>query len=37
MITQREAIDQFIAEHKDEISDKTAFNRTLRSIAGKSS
>ena len=41
MITLREAIeqgkiDQFIAEHKDEIGDEEAFNRALASMAGKS-
>lgn len=41
MITLREAIDQgkldqFIAEHKDEIGDEAAFNLTLQAMAGKS-
>ena len=41
MITLREAIDQgkldqFIAEHKDEIGDLDAFNATLQAMAGKS-
>lgn len=41
MITLREAVDQgkldqFIAEHKDEIGDEAAFNLTLQAMAGKS-
>jgi hypothetical protein len=29
-------LDQFIAEHKDEIGDEAAFNLTLQAMAGKS-
>lgn len=29
-------LDQFIAEHKDEIGDLDAFNRTVEAMAGKS-
>lgn len=41
MKTLREAIsqsrlDQFIAEHEDEIGDETAFNHTLQAMAGTS-
>lgn len=28
-------LDQFIAEHKDEIGDQAAFNLTLQAMAGK--
>lgn len=41
MITLREAIylgklNQFIAEHRGEIGDLDAFNRTVKALAGKS-
>ncbi len=29
-------LQQFIAEHKDEIGDEAAFNLTLQSMAGRS-
>jgi hypothetical protein len=29
-------LDQFIAEHKDELGDETAFNLTLQAMAGTS-
>lgn len=41
MMTLRDALergklDQFLAEHEDEIGDREAFEATLRSMAGKS-
>lgn len=41
MLTLRQALetgklDQFIAEHKDEIGDLGAFNRTVEAMAGTS-
>jgi hypothetical protein len=41
MITLREAIDQgkldqFIAEHKDEVGDADAFDLTVQAMAGTS-
>ena len=34
--SQQGKLDQFIAEHKDEAGDPDAFERTIRSMAGKS-
>ena len=41
MVTLKEALEkgkisQFVAEHADKIGDRTAFEATLRSMAGKS-
>lgn len=41
MITLKQALEegrleQFIAEHKDEIGDEEAFNRAVEAMAGKS-
>lgn len=33
---QQNRIEQFIAEHKDEIGDLDAFNRTVEAMAGTS-
>lgn len=34
---QKGKVRQFVAEHKDKTGDENAFERTVRSMAGKSS